>query len=572
MRKSFLIRNALASAAALSAAAWLVSASPDAQSRPKFLSDDPMSREPETQDASKVQEWDIGLIADLTFNLFAKPGDPMPDVRAQNINTIDEVPDSSWFNNRIYTKPITVEDITRGPNVPDPPAPGKWTIIRAKTAGTAPGFTVRDEKGNVWFLSMDAHGRPIVATAAIAVATRLFWALGYHVPEAHLVTMRPEQLVIGEDVTVPSHGRRRRYRQKDVDDVFKRAAQNADGSYRVMAARGLPGRVVGGFRYFGTRPDDPNDVVPHEHRRELRALQVFGGWTNLVDMKAGNTLDTIVTEGGQSRVRHYLQDVGSTFGTGSVGPRAGDEGHEYVYEHGPFVKRLFTLGFYIQPWQTLDFVDSPQVGHFTAEAYEPEKWKPRVPVAALLRIRADDELWAALRVTSFTDELIRAAVKTGEFTDPAAEKLLGDVLIQRRDTIGRVYFGKVNPLTRFALDASGVLTFDNPAVRTRLADAPKGGYQAVWARFDNATGTTQALGAGSTSGTSREARFQAPGDLPTAPGSFVKVSVTAVDPPHIMWTKPVDAYFRRTAGGWQLVGVDRLPTAAAPATASPAKR
>ena len=85
-----------------------------------------------------------------------------------------------------------------------------------------------------------------------------------------------------------------------------------------MAQSGLPGRVIGGFKYFGTRPDDPNDVVPHEHRRELRALQVFGGWTNLVDMKAGNTLDTVITENGRSVVRHYLQDVGSTFGTGAL--------------------------------------------------------------------------------------------------------------------------------------------------------------------------------------------------------------------------------------------------------------
>ncbi len=50
--------------------------------------------------------------------------------------------------------------------------------------------------------------------------------------------------------------------------------------------------------------------MPHEHRRELRALQVFGAWTNLVDMKAGNTLDTVITENGRAHVRHYLQDVG----------------------------------------------------------------------------------------------------------------------------------------------------------------------------------------------------------------------------------------------------------------------
>ena len=527
----------LAVAFAVAVLAGMASVASYAQSRPKFFPDDPIAREPDTQDASKVQEWDIGLIADLTLNVFGKPGDPTPGVRAQNVNTVDEVPDSSWFTNRIYAKPLSVEDVVRGPNATAGPAAGTWIIIRAKTAGTAPGFTARDEAGNVWFVSMDARGYPVAATAAIAVATRLFWALGYYVPASYLTTVRPENLVIGDKVTVPSHGRRRRFTQADLREVFARSARSADGSYRVMAQSGLPGRVVGGFKYFGTRPDDPNDIVPHEHGRVLRALQVFGGWANLVDIKAGNTLDTVLTENGRSFVRHYLQDVGSTFGTGSLGPRSGDEGHEYVYEGAPTAKRLATLGLYIQPWQTVDYEENDEIGLFTAEAFEPEKWKPRVPAAALLRARADDTLWAALRVMAFTDEHIRAAAKTGQFTDPAAEKLLADVLIGRRDKIARVYLAKVNPLVKFGLDASGTLTFENPAVRARVADAPRGGYQATWFRFDNGTGAAQPIGSPATGS---DERLQAPAELPQADGTYVKASIAAVDPPHVSWTTPVD--------------------------------
>ena len=47
-------------------------------------------------------------------------------------------------------------------------------------------------------------------------------------------------------------------------------------------------------------------------------------------MKAGNTLDALVTEGGRGVVRHYLQDVGSTFGMGANGPHDWDEGWEHV--------------------------------------------------------------------------------------------------------------------------------------------------------------------------------------------------------------------------------------------------
>ena len=67
MRMSLLSRVTIASVIGLS----LISGAPLAQSRPKFFSDDPILREPDTQDASKTQSWTIGLIADLTLNVFA---------------------------------------------------------------------------------------------------------------------------------------------------------------------------------------------------------------------------------------------------------------------------------------------------------------------------------------------------------------------------------------------------------------------------------------------------------------------------------------------------------------------
>src|SRR6476659_7505710 len=70
-------------------------------SNPRFYDDDPLTTEPETQNASAVKERDIDLVSDVLLNLFTKPGDPTPDVRAMDVNTIDEVPDSSWFTNRI---------------------------------------------------------------------------------------------------------------------------------------------------------------------------------------------------------------------------------------------------------------------------------------------------------------------------------------------------------------------------------------------------------------------------------------------------------------------------------------
>ena len=144
-------------------------------------------------------------------------------------------------------------------------------------------------------------------------------------------------------------GERTPFTRDDLDGCSSapRAAPTAPIASRPR--RLLPGKILGGFRYEGTRPDDPNDIVPHEHRRELRALRVFGAWTNLTDLKAGNTLDTLVTENGRGVVKHYLQDVGSTFGMAPTGRTTGTKGWEYFYEGGSTRRRLFSFGFALQP-------------------------------------------------------------------------------------------------------------------------------------------------------------------------------------------------------------------------------
>jgi len=531
----------------------LVSGLP-AATGPRFLRDDPLTREPETQDAAKVQEWTIDLFVDLATNLFGKPGDSTTGVHAANVNTIDEVPDSSWFTNRILSRTLSRDDITRGPSVGNGPAPGPLTVVAAKEVGFAPGFTATDSAGERWFVSFDADGYPEAATGAIMVANRIFWALGYWQVDNALTQIRPEQIKVGETATfMPMSGNRRKLRASDLDAVWRRAERSADGSYRAIAGRALPGRPLGGFRYYGTRPDDPNDIVPHEHRRELRALQVFGAWTNLVDMKAGNTLDVLVTDNGRGLVRHYLQDVGSTFGTGANGPRDYDEGWEHLVEMDLIKKRLITLGFTVAPWQTAAYEDMPAIGRFEGDAFDPVTWRPRVPTAALRHAQPDDLFWAARRVAAFSDDMIRAIVTTARYSDPAAAELLAGVLIKRRDKIAAAYLPAVNPLVGFALSPGGLLTFENAAVTARAAQ-DVATYRVVWEQFDNATGSTMPLG--ETTVASGQGA-QAPGSLPGSPGSFIRASVNAVSPVHGAWAAPIHAYFRRTAGGWAFVGLER---------------
>jgi hypothetical protein len=522
--------------------------------RQRFYADDPMAREPESQDASKAAPYEIKSIYEMTYNLFVTSGYMPSGLRAKEINTIDEVPNSNWFTNRLGTTTMTPEQITRGTNMGAPPDPSRWVLTREKTAGAHPGFTARDGKGETWFLEFDPPYYPEGATGAVAVATKMFWALGYTQVESFLTTFDPSKVEFDPKATLrrPS-GARTRFTKDDMNSILERVARNPDGTYRVIAGRLIPGRVLGGYLFQGTRPDDPNDLVPHEHRRSLRALRVFGSWTNLTDLKAANTLDTVLVENGRSYIKHYLQDVGSTFGMCN-------EDHEWDLSYEHFIqgdttrKRLFSFGFALSPWQTVDYVERPSLGKFEGDRFDPREWRPQTPTTAYLELRDDDAFWAARRIAALSDDLIRAAVHTGEFSDPATEKDLADILIKRREKIKQVYLNAINPIVAPRLAANGRLTFENAAIAGGVANGPVT-YRAAWSRFDNTSGESQSVSETQSDTTT----IEAPAGLPTAPGAFVKIEIRAESAAHPSWKTPVTAVFTRAGDGWKWVGFTRKP-------------
>ena len=556
----------LSAGAIIGLTAILLALVPASAIGPRFYSDDPIAREPESQDASGAQPVRIGLMFELSYNLFVTANYIPTNTRAQNINTIDEVPDSSWLTNRIGSRPLSEAELIRGPVVGPPPAPERWVVLREKSAGANAGFTARDANGQVWFLSFDSPDYPEGASGAVVVATKLFWALGYNQVETFVTSFDPARAVIDPQATKrrPS-GDRTPFTRDDLDEVLVRGARNADGTYRVAAGRMLPGKVLGGFRYAGTRPDDPNDLVPHEHRRELRALRVFGAWTNLTDLKAGNTLDTLITENGRTVVKHILQDVGSTFGMAN-GKHEWDIGYEHFYQADASRRRLFSFGFALSPWQTVPYAEYSSIGHFEGDRFDPTEWKPQTPTTAYMEMRDDDAFWAARRVMAFSDDLIRAAVHTGQFSDPAAERHLASVIIKRRDAIGRTYLTRINPVINPRFDPNGRLTFENAAVASGFAAAPAA-YKAAWLRFDNATGATRSIG--ETTSTGATVMDPPPGLLPAAADSFVAIDISADSTASPSWQRAVRAFFRRTVDGWKLVGLDRDAATSGSAASSP---
>ena len=551
------------------AAATITFAATASTTAPHFYPDDPIAREPASQDASQARPYEIEQMYEMVYNLFVAPGYKPSGTRAQNINTIDEVPDSSWFTNRIGSRTITADELARGPVAGAAPDPSRWTLIREKTSGAHPGFTAKDARGETWFLEFDPPYYPEGATGSVIVASKIFWALGYNQVESFLTTFDRKHVEIDPKATIrrPS-GARTPFSQDDINAILEHVAKDKDGTYRVIAGRLIPGTIMGNFLFEGTRPDDPNDLVPHQHRRELRALRVFGAWTNLTDLKAANTIDALTTENGHAVIKHYLQDVGSTFGMCND-LHEWDLSWEHFYQSDTTRRRLFSFGFALSPWQTVRYVEYPSIGKFEGDRFDPRTWKPQTQTTAYMETRDDDAFWATRRIVAFSDELIRAAVRTGQYSDPEAEKYLGDVLIKRRNKIASVYMTAVNPIVAPRLDGNGRLTFENAAVAAGAAAAPAA-YRASWMLFDNATGETRPLSESRSATTS----IDAPRGLATGAGSMVAVDISAESDAHPAWKRPIRAYFRRGGDGWTLVGLERMPEdqpGPAPRSAAPVR-
>lgn len=521
---------------------------------PTFFDDDPISRDPETQDASRVQPIEISQQFDYVENSFLKAGDRTPQ-RAVNVNTVDEVPDSSWFTNRAGTGRWSA-DAAKGPDSGAGPGAGPWTIVAAKAEGITPGMTIRDSSGDVYFIKFDPHSNPEMASGAEIISTKFFHAFGYNVPENYLATLQPSALAIGAGTRVADEdGRFHPMRPRDIDAVLAKAARNPDGSYRVIASKALPGTPVGHFRYYGTRPDDPNDIDPHEHRRELRGLSVFAAWLNHDDSRSINTLDALVRDGGRSVVRHHLIDFGSTLGSGSTQAQTARAGNEYIWESRPTIITMLTLGFYVRPWVKVDYPNYPSIGRFEANYFLPQEWKPEYRNPAFANARPEDRFWAARIVAEFPDDTVRRIVQAARYSDPRASEYLVDTLLARKRKVLTAWLNGTNPVVNPSLNGSGLLTFENAAERAGVAKAAER-YTVEWSRFDNATGTHEPAGG---EATVTEPRAQAPASLLASKPQFIAARVRAFHPDHPAWAQPIMMHFRQVDGGWKLVGLERNP-------------
>ncbi len=522
----------------------------------RFLPDDPIRADADDLPIPMPESRSLSQIADLLENSFSnRPVKGEVILPAQNVNTLGEVPDSSWFQNRLGRRPMSPAELARGPNRQAPDVSRAWEIVSGKTEGITPGFTIRDSRAEIYFIKFDPIEYPQLATSAETISTRFFHAFGYHVPENHLVRVSPANLqVTPESMLREGRGKKRVMVQADVVRILRLVPRLPDGKIQVLASRRLPGRPLGPFEYFGTRSDDSNDVFRHENRRELRGLRIFAAWLNHDDSRSINTLDMYLPRGEQGYVKHHLLDFGSCLGSGTIGMQSLRGGNEYLLERTPILKTALTLGIWDRPWSRVHYPEHPGVGRFEADYFQPPDWKPEYPNAAFERMLPEDAFWAVRILMRLGEESIRAVVRTGQLLEAESEEYLVRTLLERRRKIVRHYLAEINSLDEFRVrDRSGFLVLEFSDLSLREAPNRNRTYRYVWSKFDNGTQPSEALGPAMSSAVNSIA-------LPRERPEFLMVRIRPVSDQATGGSHPVDVYLR-TQPGMAVVGIDRKKSA-----------
>jgi hypothetical protein len=379
---------------------------------------------------------------------------------AANANALDEVADSSWFENRIGARPMTVEEEARGACKPEDALPeeiadGAWTVDHGKDNGSTHGFRVDVPGKGKYLLKADEPLQPERASAASVIGAALYHAAGFNTSCEQIVYVRRAQLTLKPGLTVTNNdGIRHPFGEAELQLVLDQTAHDGQGRSRMQASKWLPGLPIGPFRYEGTRDDDPNDIIPHENRRELRGSRLFAAWLHHWDAREQNTMDLWLAVDAKHKgsspgvVRHYILDTSDVFGQHidpyTLGSRLG---HSYVVDFRDIALDLVTFGLMERPWDREHVTPGREkFGLFNANLFVPETWKGLYPNPAFLRMTERDGAWMARIIARFSEADLRGIVAAGEFSDPSDADYLTQLLIERQHKILYRYLTRLSPL------------------------------------------------------------------------------------------------------------------------------
>jgi len=386
---------------------------------------------------------------------------------AVNVNALDEVPDSSWFENRLGKRVLSPAEIARGAcpeHELDAGAPdGTWLIDKGKDNGANPGFRINVPGLGKFMLKSDPSEEPDRATGATSIASRVYHAVGYYAPCDSVVYFRPSLLKLKPGLTVTNNeGVTKAFDEAALKNLLAHASHR-DGLVRMVASQWLPGKPIGPYKYDGLRDDDPNDVIPHEDRRELRGARLVAAWLAHFDSREQNTMDVFLPvdpgkKKGPGYVRHYIIDLGDCFGSVWTDDRISRRlNHAYALDVPYLAEDFVTLGAIERPWERAR--KGAMFGYFSARDFDPELWRGEYPNPAFGRMTEGDGAWMARILARFDEGLVRAAVLVGKY-EPEHERYLAETLIARRMAILRRYLSRLSPIGEVQATPQGFCGID----------------------------------------------------------------------------------------------------------------
>ncbi len=412
---------------------------------------------------------------------------------AVNANSLDEVADSAWFTNRIGKTPVAAKDAAMGACAPedylaasDDVPDGTWIIDHGKDNGATPGFRIDVPGKGRYMLKADTPEQPERATAASVIGAALYHLSGFYSTCEQVVYIRRGQLKLTPGLTVTSNaGITRPFDEKALAAVLASSTQQGPLT-RMQASKWLPGITLGPFRYERTRDDDPNDIIAHEDRRELRGGRLLAAWMNHFDAREQNSMDCWISadparpRSSPGYVRHYYLDtsdcLGSEWDWDGISRRLGQS---YYLDFGDVLTDFLTLGILERPWDRAERTKGREkFGYFSARDFDPSEWKAGYPNPAFSRMSERDGAWMARIIARFTDDDVRAIVVAGRFTDPADTSFLSDVMLERQRLILARYLTQLSPLTDVRREADGRLCATDLARLRGVVPAERFRYQA----------------------------------------------------------------------------------------------
>ncbi len=408
--------------------------------RGRFPDRAPLLREPENPFSPAPPRWETTdrgtALDDQLFFEWESRMALAPRWAAMNVNSLDEVPDSSFFVNRI--RGVTADQVRHGGEDGEGLAvDGDLEVVAAKPGGVTGGMQVKDRRGNRFLVKFDPHGRYGLLSGSEAATSRLLWAAGYNVPDNRVVYVDPGRFVACRAKGAPA--------QEQIDWAVSRAARAPDGRVRALASKFIRGELLGPTSWRGTRRGDPNDRVPHELRRELRGLRLIYVWVNNPDAKTGNSLDAYR----DGLVRHYLIDFGTALAAGGEGPASAGWWYGFSWRFG-WARQ--GVGIVERTAATRD--DSRRIRRERERDYlvaglerevDPYTFDFLWNNAAFMRMDDADAAWAARILAGFDEEMIRAALEAADWPEAVTERMVAR-MVTRRDAIVAAVGRRASPL------------------------------------------------------------------------------------------------------------------------------